>query len=217
MTTPAYYSILTARVRYAPISPAAKIMFSEITALSQAGGFCWAGNGYFSELYQVTDRQVRRWLRELQLLQAIRVETVDGRRRIFVLDDPAGLAGRTKMSGGPDKNVRGGRTKMSGNPDKNVRHNNINNNTSINSAKKTDQRKGTGPDSSGSATDLLERLKHVATPNTFAQIAAAHIAGTRQFRDEGLTELSRGLIAGFGGEIISAKAKRHNTGKGGAA
>lgn len=216
MTTPAYYSILTARVRYAPISPSAKILYSEITALASAGGFAFAGNSYFAELYSVKERQVRRWLNELTLLSVIRIEFSGGLRKIYVLDDP-GAGWAVKKDRGPDKKDREGRSFKTGKAVKKDRYNNNTNNTSYNSAKKTDQRKGTGPDSSGSATDLLERLKHVATPNTFAQIAAAHIAGTRQFRDEGLTELSRGLIAGFGGEIISATAKRHNTDKGGAA
>jgi hypothetical protein len=110
---PAYYSILTARVRYAPISAAAKVMFSEITALAQVSGYCYAGNAYFAELYQVTDRQVRNWLRELQLLSAIRIENVDGQRRIYVLDDPSMAEGRKKISGGAEKNFRGGRKKIS--------------------------------------------------------------------------------------------------------
>lgn len=49
---PTYYSILPANVRYADnLSLLQKLLFSEITALSQKEGYCFASNEYFAKLY----------------------------------------------------------------------------------------------------------------------------------------------------------------------
>lgn len=52
MEQPNYYSILIAEVRYdRNLTDFAKILYSEITALSNKEGYCWADNAYFAELY----------------------------------------------------------------------------------------------------------------------------------------------------------------------
>ncbi len=49
---PSYYSIIIAPVRYdSRLSPAAKILYAEITSLTNENGFCHASNKYFQELY----------------------------------------------------------------------------------------------------------------------------------------------------------------------
>ena len=64
---PSYYSILTADVRYnKKLNASEKLLFSEITALSNKYGYCVAGNGYFSKLYNVSDRSVTRWIKHLK-------------------------------------------------------------------------------------------------------------------------------------------------------
>lgn len=66
MNTPAYYAILPARVRYdKSLRPMEKIMFAEITALSNKDGYCSAGNGYFADLYDVAQETVSRWIGNL--------------------------------------------------------------------------------------------------------------------------------------------------------
>lgn len=63
---PSYYAILTADVRYdKSISANAKLLYAEITALSQKEGFCWASNKYFADLYGVDKDTVSRWVGEL--------------------------------------------------------------------------------------------------------------------------------------------------------
>lgn len=63
---PNYYSILTASVRYdKDLNANEKILFSEITALSNKYGYCTASNNYFAELYQVAKGTVSKWITHL--------------------------------------------------------------------------------------------------------------------------------------------------------
>ena len=55
-----YYSIIPATVRYDNnLKPAEKLLYGEITALSNKLGYCYANNRYFAELYNVTIGTVR--------------------------------------------------------------------------------------------------------------------------------------------------------------
>lgn len=64
---PAYYSILPANVRYAKgLNPNAKLLYSEITALCNKDGYCWAENKHFAELYGVAEETISRWISELK-------------------------------------------------------------------------------------------------------------------------------------------------------
>jgi len=63
---PSYYAILTAEVRYSKVlKPMEKLMYAEITALSNATGECWATNKYFADLYGVTTGAVSKWIANL--------------------------------------------------------------------------------------------------------------------------------------------------------
>jgi post-segregation antitoxin (ccd killing protein) len=58
---PNYYAVIPANVRYDnELTPLAKILYAEISALSSAKGICWATNNYFANLYQITNVQVSR-------------------------------------------------------------------------------------------------------------------------------------------------------------
>ena len=63
---PNYYAIIPANVRYSDLKPNAKLMYGEITALSNKYGFCFASNKYFSELYNVNKNTVSSWLSDLK-------------------------------------------------------------------------------------------------------------------------------------------------------
>lgn len=63
---PTYYGILPANVRYdKELPPMARILYSEITCLSNKEGKCFAGNEYFAELYEVDASTVSRWVGKL--------------------------------------------------------------------------------------------------------------------------------------------------------
>ena len=66
---PSYYAVLTADVRYSKVlKPNEKLLFAEITALTNMNGQCWATNRYFAELYDVSVETVSRWVSHLEKL-----------------------------------------------------------------------------------------------------------------------------------------------------
>lgn len=72
---PSYYSILTADVRYSTyINDSEKVLFSEITALSNKYGYCSASNKYFAELYNVNKETISRRISKLKSNGFIDVE-----------------------------------------------------------------------------------------------------------------------------------------------
>ena len=63
---PTYYAIIPANVRYADLKPNAKLLYGEISALSNKCGFCFASNKYFAELYKVNKNTISSWLSDLK-------------------------------------------------------------------------------------------------------------------------------------------------------
>jgi hypothetical protein len=62
---PSYYAIIPAEVRYSAIKPNAKLLFGELTALSNKHGYSFASNNYFAELYSVSKNTISLWIKEL--------------------------------------------------------------------------------------------------------------------------------------------------------
>jgi uncharacterized phage protein (TIGR02220 family) len=87
---PSYYSILTAHVRYSTkISSLAKLLYSEITALSSKDGYCYASNIYFATNYCCSIDTVSRCIKELENAGFIRVDIrpdLGNRRHIWAID-----------------------------------------------------------------------------------------------------------------------------------
>ena len=107
MENPGFYAILPASVRYDNrLKAAEKIFYAEITALSDQSGYCYAGNSYFCQLYDTTDRTVQRWVKHLQELGYVAVTySRDGaanQRRISPL---SGSVPDVCAESHPDKNV----------------------------------------------------------------------------------------------------------------
>ena len=66
---PNYYAIIPATVRYdTNLKYTEKLLYGEITALSNKNGYCYAQNKYFADLYNVTAVSVSRWNSHLQQL-----------------------------------------------------------------------------------------------------------------------------------------------------
>ena len=118
--TPGYWAVLPAQVRYDPaIPPNAKLLYAEISSLTDVRGYCYASNAYFEQLYELSERTISRLIRALADAGYIRVEDGAGgkdQRKIF--------AGVNPLAGNLDKNVYTPRQNCQGSPDKNDGGNN---------------------------------------------------------------------------------------------
>lgn len=115
---PSFWAVLPAPIRYDPELPAAaKLLYAEISALTEAKGYCFAGNDYFTGLFGMAERTLQRHLKALEARGYIRITDGDGgkaRRKMF--------AGINPLAVNPDKNdgvSEEPRQKCRGNPDKN--------------------------------------------------------------------------------------------------
>ena len=133
---PSFYANIPATVRYDKnLCANAKLMYGEITALTNKNGYAWAGNEYFAELYGVSLKTVSRWITQLEsegyikrVMQYKNNSNEIQQRRIY-LNQP-----NVKMDElGGDKNVRTWGQKCHPGGDKNEEDNNtLINNTLIN-------------------------------------------------------------------------------------
>ena len=90
MDKPTFYGIIPANVRYAKIADRAKLIFSEITAMSNKWGYCNASNGYFAQVWECDPSVISRHVSSLESIGAIHCEYIrEGKqvkeRRIFPL------------------------------------------------------------------------------------------------------------------------------------
>ena len=100
-----YYAMIPAYIRYNnQLKFAERLMYGEITALSNKEGYCFASNRYFANLYGVSQSTISRWISHLAELNSIKVEALDHRlldvtgirnekkeiieRRIYLTDTP---------------------------------------------------------------------------------------------------------------------------------
>ena len=88
---PNYYSVIPAEVRYDhDLKANEKLLYGEITALSNKNGYCNASNAYFAELYGKHKDTISEWINRLVEKGYINTELVKnslGRveeRRIFL-------------------------------------------------------------------------------------------------------------------------------------
>ena len=67
MTKPNYYAVIPAEVRYSKkLTPNAKLLYAEITALCNMNGKCTASTEYFCRLYEVSRVSIQKWLKNLE-------------------------------------------------------------------------------------------------------------------------------------------------------
>lgn len=88
---PSYYAIIPAIVRYCKDIPmGAKLLYGEITSLSNEKGYCWAKNSYFEELYQVNKQTIIRWINELiehKFIKKIKVDNAEYQRCLAITNN----------------------------------------------------------------------------------------------------------------------------------
>jgi len=64
---PSYYAIIPATIRYdKDLKANEKLLYGEITSLTQKSGKCFASNNYFAELYGVAKETVSGWISNLE-------------------------------------------------------------------------------------------------------------------------------------------------------
>ena len=129
MNKPNYYAIIPANVRYdKDLSPNAKLLYGEITALSNAEGFCWATNAYFAGLYGMSTRHTSRMISQLNDKGFIVVEIINEFERKIYINIPHDKSVQPptpKKSKGQDEKVQPPH-------DRNVYKNNTSINNTIN-------------------------------------------------------------------------------------
>ena len=114
MEYPNYYGILPAIVRYSKeLTDFQKIMFSEITALSNKYGYCDAGNEYFAKLYGKEAETISRAISGIAKagFVVVQISKEEGnKRRIYPADQVKAMTQKSiaidkKINRGIDKNV----------------------------------------------------------------------------------------------------------------
>lgn len=130
---PNYYAVIPAEVRYNnKLTANSKLLYGELSALSNKTGISWAQNKYFAELYSVDAKTVSRWIQQLQAEGFIEVKMEYDKQTKQVTKR---LIKITTVGGG-DKNVQGGQKDPQGG-DKNVQDNIYNNNSYNNTRNNT--------------------------------------------------------------------------------
>ncbi len=117
---PAFYAIIPASVRYhTELTPNAKLLYGEITALCNKNGYCWAHNKYFSDLYEVSKISISKWISQL-----IKYEFIDSQEVFNENKIPRRLLRLTPLK----ENFNPPLKKTLSPLKENFNHNNINNN-----------------------------------------------------------------------------------------
>jgi len=110
---PNYYGILPANVRYAKnVCSSAKLLFTELSALTNKEGYCFASNSYFAKLYDVSEKSISNWIKELDEAGFIKSEVTKNNsgtyRKIFLTDVNNFPTGQKKTSIGGEKKTSNG-------------------------------------------------------------------------------------------------------------
>ena len=101
---PNYYAVIPAIVRYDnDVMDKAKILYGELSALSNKKGYCFATNKYFADLYSISDRQVRTLLKSLADKGYIIVDNESQPRKIYTFES---ILEQKLLSTPPEENFR---------------------------------------------------------------------------------------------------------------
>ena len=126
---PSFYAVLPAYVRYEKrLKPAERLIFAEISALTNKFGYCTASNGYFADLYETRKETVSKWISHLSELGFLRLEMVyEGKqikgRKIWI-DEKVMTPIDEKVMTPIDEKVKGNNTRLNNTRLNNTRINN---------------------------------------------------------------------------------------------
>jgi biotin operon repressor len=82
---PSFFSIIPGIVRYdKSLNPYARLLYSELTALTKKEGYAWASNKYLADLYQVERSSISHWIKQLQDAGYIRIELIYDRAHRYI-------------------------------------------------------------------------------------------------------------------------------------
>ena len=129
---PSFYAVIPATVRYDKnLRANEKLLYGEISALTNKTGECWASNRYFADLYEVTPQAVGKWILNLEkngyiaISYEYKANSKEIEKRIIKLGEVS-----TNVSRGINKCFKGYQQKFQDN-------NTSINNTSINNKKRS--------------------------------------------------------------------------------
>ena len=121
-----YYSVVPAEIKYNnELTEKAKLIYGEISSLSNKEGYCFATNSYFAKLYKCTTRTIQNAISKLQEKGFIKVEIENRNQRKIYL---AYHKGSEKDFVGNEDNFIGYENKFIGEYENNFTHNIIDNN-----------------------------------------------------------------------------------------
>ncbi|PTJ09048.1 conserved phage C-terminal domain-containing protein, partial [Staphylococcus simulans] len=131
---PSYYAIITAAVRYDNrLTDSEKLLYAEITALSNKFGYCTATNSYFARLYEVVKETISRRISNLNKYGYLKIEIIKSdnqvkQRKMYPLTQSS-IPIDAKINTPIDNSVN---TPIDANVKENITSNNITSNNTIN-------------------------------------------------------------------------------------
>ncbi len=105
-----YYAIIPANVRYcSKLTPNAKLLYGEITALCNKKGYCWATNNHFAKLYNVSKTSISKWISDLEENGFIKCRIKNNNMRRIYIKEPYKKSYKSLQEKlkGPTRKVKG--------------------------------------------------------------------------------------------------------------
>ena len=88
MEKPSYFAVIPASVRYDKrLKPIERLLFGEITCLTNKDGYCFASSSYFAELYDTQRETISRYISNLAKCGYILIEIENGYQRKIYLKE----------------------------------------------------------------------------------------------------------------------------------
>lgn len=139
MEKPSYFAVIPASVRYDKrLKPIERLLFGEITCLTNKDGYCFASSSYFAELYDTQRETISRYISNLAKYGYIKIEIDNGCQRKIFLDGGVTKVsqGVTELSQGVIESSQGCDQTITGGCDQIVTHNNTSINNNFNKLEK---------------------------------------------------------------------------------